>query len=127
MQIHAGRIQNVVAAQGGLRVSWQPRGSGAAREMTVAMVVNATGPNYNIERSADPLMNSLRSAGLISSDALNLGLRSARFGACIDPQGRVSRQLFYLGPLLRADHLDATAAAELATHAEQLAAHLTEA
>jgi uncharacterized NAD(P)/FAD-binding protein YdhS len=124
LQIHAGRIQDVTAVPGGLRVSWRPRGSRATREMTVAMVVNATGPNYNIERSADPLMNSLRSAGLISSDALNLGLRSARFGACVDPQGRVSTQLYYLGPLLRAEHLDVTAAAELSTHAEELAAHL---
>ncbi|HEY2781499.1 MAG TPA: FAD/NAD(P)-binding protein [Steroidobacteraceae bacterium] len=124
LQIHAGRIQEVAAVQGGLRVSWRPRGGGAAREMTVGMVVNATGPNYNIERSVDPLVNSLRSAGLISSDALNLGIRSARFGACVDAQGRVSRQLYYLGPLLRAEHLDVTAAAELSTHAEQLAAHL---
>ena len=127
LQIHAGRVQDVAAVQGGLRVSWRPRGGGATREMTVAMVVNATGPNYNIERSADPLMNSLRSSGLITPDALNLGLRSAKFGACVDPQGRVSRQLYYLGPLLRAEHLDVTAAAELSTHAEELAAHLAEA
>jgi len=45
----------------------------------------------------------------------------------VDPQGRVSRQLYYLGPLLRAELLDVTAAAELSTHAEELAAHLAEA
>jgi uncharacterized NAD(P)/FAD-binding protein YdhS len=126
LRIHAGRIRDVTAVQGGLRVSWRPRGSGTSREMTVGMVVNATGPNYNIERSIDPLVKSLRSAGLISSDALKLGIRSARFGACVDAQGRVSRQVYYLGPLLRAEHLDVTAAAELSTHAEQLAAHLAE-
>ena len=64
---------------------------------------------------------------MISPDALNLGLRSARYGACVDPRGRVSRQLYYLGPLLRAELLDVTAAAELSTHAEELAAHLAEA
>jgi uncharacterized NAD(P)/FAD-binding protein YdhS len=127
LQIHAGRVQDMAAARGGLRVTWRPRGSRSTREMTVAMVVNATGPNYNIERTSDPLMNSLRSSGLISPDALNLGLRSARYGACLDPQGRVSRHLYYLGPLLRAEHLDVTAAAELSTHAEELAAHLAEA
>ncbi|HEX3949572.1 MAG TPA: FAD/NAD(P)-binding protein [Steroidobacteraceae bacterium] len=126
LQIHAGRIQDVAAAARGLRVAWRPRGSGAASEMTVGLVVNATGPNYDIERSLDPLVNSLRSAGLISPDALKLGIRSARFGACVDALGHVSRQLYYLGPLLRAEHLDVTAAAELSTHAEQLAAHLAE-
>ena len=88
------------------------------------MVVNATGPNYNIERSEDPLMNSLRAAGLVTPDALNLGIRTARFGACVDSHGRVSEHLYYVGPLLRAEHLDATAAAELSVHADELAAHL---
>jgi uncharacterized NAD(P)/FAD-binding protein YdhS len=88
------------------------------------MVVNATGPNYNIERATDPLMISLRAAGLVSPDALQLGINTARFGACVDAHGRASERLFYVGPLLRADHLDATAAAELRHHAEQLAAHL---
>jgi uncharacterized NAD(P)/FAD-binding protein YdhS len=88
------------------------------------MLVNATGPNYNIERSTDPIITSLRAAGLVSPDALRLGMRTARFGACVDAHGRASERLFYLGPMLRADHLDATAAAELSNHAEQLATHL---
>jgi uncharacterized NAD(P)/FAD-binding protein YdhS len=88
------------------------------------MVVNATGPNYAIERSVDPFLVSLRETGLVSSDTLNLGIRTARFGACVDAHGRASHDLYYLGPMLRADHLDATAAAELRDHAEQLAGHL---
>jgi uncharacterized NAD(P)/FAD-binding protein YdhS len=124
LRIGAGRIEKVVAQDRRLRVSWRPRGSTAAAEMTVDMVVNATGPNYNIERSEDPLMNSLRAAGLVTPDALNLGIRTARFGACVDSQGRVSEHLYYVGPLLRAEHLDATAAAELSVHADELAAHL---
>jgi uncharacterized NAD(P)/FAD-binding protein YdhS len=125
LRIGAGRIQQIVADKRRLRVAWRPRGSGATAHMTVDLVVNATGPNYNIERTTDPLMVSLRAAGLISSDALKLGVRTARFGACVDAQGRAGEQLYYLGPMLRADHLDATAAAELRQHAEQLAAHLT--
>ena len=107
-----------------LRVSWRPRGAEASAEMTVDMIVNATGPNYDIERSEDALINSLRSAGMVMPDALNLGIRTARFGACVDAEGRISEQLYYLGPMLRAEHLDATAAAELSVHAQQLAAHL---
>lgn len=124
LHIGAGRIDGVVAQDGRLRVSWRPRGSKAAVEMTVDLVVNATGPNYNIERSEDPLINSLLAAGLITPDALNLGIRTAQFGACVDREGRISERLYYVGPMLRAGHLDATAAAELSVHAEQLAAHL---
>jgi len=125
LQVKAGRIQDVIALDGRhLAVSWRPRGSSATLQLTVDMLVNATGPNYNIERSTDPLMNSLRAAGLVSPDALKLGIRTAPFGACVDVHGRASERLFYLGPMLRADHLDATAAAELTHHAERLAAHL---
>jgi len=125
LQVRAGRIQKVVALDHRrLAVSWHPRGSAATAQLTVDMVVNATGPNYNIERSTDPLISSLRTAGLVSPDPLRLGLRTARYGACVDAHGRASERLFYLGPMLRADLLDATAAAELANHAERLATHL---
>jgi uncharacterized NAD(P)/FAD-binding protein YdhS len=124
LQVNAGRIQSVTAAAGGrLRVDWRARG-GEAKVLTVDLLVNATGPDYSLPRSADPLMNSLRTAGLVSEDALDLGLRTAEYGACIDALGASSRHLYYLGPMLRADHWEATAAAELRDHAERLAAHL---
>jgi uncharacterized NAD(P)/FAD-binding protein YdhS len=88
------------------------------------LVVNATGPNYAIERSRDPLTNALRTAGLITPDALHLGIRTASYGACLDARGRPARDLYYLGPMLRADHWEATGAIELRDHAEKLAAHL---
>jgi uncharacterized NAD(P)/FAD-binding protein YdhS len=125
LRIGAGRIEAIAAQDRRLRVSWRPRGAKQSAEMTVDMIVNATGPNYNIERSDDALINSLRAAGLVTPDPLNLGIRTAQFGACVDGDGRVNEHLYYLGPMLRAEHLDATAAAELAIHAERLAAHLT--
>jgi uncharacterized NAD(P)/FAD-binding protein YdhS len=127
LRVMAGRIQRVIARDQQLQVSWCPRGGGNTASLTVDMVVNATGPNYAIERSQDPILMSLREAGLVTADALNLGIRTGRFGACVDAQGRASEHLYYLGPMLRADHLDATAAAELRDHAERLASHLVSA
>jgi uncharacterized NAD(P)/FAD-binding protein YdhS len=124
LQVNAGRIDSVIAAGDQLRVSWSPRGGGPSATLTVDLLVNATGPNYALTRSTDPLLNSLRAAGLVSEDALNLGLRTDRYGACVDAQGLPSEQLFYVGPMLRADHWEATAATELRDHAERLAAHL---
>jgi uncharacterized NAD(P)/FAD-binding protein YdhS len=127
LRVMAGRIQRVIARDQQLQVSWSPRGGGNTASLTVDMVVNATGPNYAIERSEDPILMSLREAGLVCADALNLGIRTGRFGACVDAQGRASEHLYYLGPMLRADHWDATAAAELRDHAERLAEHLVSA
>ena len=78
-----------------------------------------------VERSTDPLLSSLRAAGLVCADTLRLGLRTGPYGACVDPQGRTSDRLYYLGPMLRAEHWEATAATELRDHAEELAAHLS--
>ena len=124
LHINAGRIQHAAAVDGRLQVSWRPRGSDAMATLTVDLIVNATGPNYAIGNSVDPLVNALRAAGVISADPLSLGIRTGPYGACLDARGRASRHLYYLGPMLRADHLDATAAAELRDHAERLAAHL---
>jgi uncharacterized NAD(P)/FAD-binding protein YdhS len=124
LHVGAGRIQHIAPVEHRLRVSWRPRGSAVSNTLLADLVVNATGPNYSIERSRDPLVGALRAAGMISADALQLGIRTASFGACLDAQGRAARDLFYLGPMLRADHWDATAAIELRGHAEGLAAHL---
>jgi uncharacterized NAD(P)/FAD-binding protein YdhS len=126
LNVNAGRIESVNAAGDRLRVVWRPRGSNSTATLAVDAVVNATGPDYALERGAVPLLNSLRAIGLVSADSLNLGLRTAGYGACLDSQGRSSEDLYYLGPMLRADHWEATAATELRNHAEQLAAHLVD-
>jgi uncharacterized NAD(P)/FAD-binding protein YdhS len=121
--VNAGRIESIVPQGEQLRVTWRARGGGPA-ELTVDLVVNATGPDYVLKRSADPLLSWLRGAGLVAEDALNLGLRTGQYGACVDAKGRASEALYYLGPMLRAQHWEATAATELRDHAERLAGHL---
>ena len=123
LRVNAGRIDSVTAAGERLQVLWRPRG-GESTTLTVDLIVNATGSDYTLERSADPLLTALRAAGHVSKDAHSLGLRTAQYGACVNVQGAASRHLYYLGPMLRANHWEATAAAELRDHAEQLAAHL---
>jgi uncharacterized NAD(P)/FAD-binding protein YdhS len=124
LQINAGRIERLVPFREQLRVLWRRRGTENTTELVVDAVINATGPDYAINRSLDPLIESLRNGGLISPDRLNLGLRTTTHGACVAADGRASEHLYYLGPLLRAEHWEATAAAELRNHAEHLARHL---
>jgi uncharacterized NAD(P)/FAD-binding protein YdhS len=88
-------------------------------------VINATGPDFAIKRARDQLLRALHAQGWVSEDGLDLGLRTAAHGACVAADGRTSERLYYLGPMLRAGHWEATAATELRNHAEQLARHLT--
>jgi uncharacterized NAD(P)/FAD-binding protein YdhS len=124
LHINAGRVRTAEAQGERLRVFWQPRGNGSLRSLLADYIINASGPDYALERSREPLIHSLRSQGLIAADPLRLGLRTGRHGACLDSFGQESARLYYLGPMLRADHWEATAATELRDHARKLAQHL---
>jgi len=124
LRVNAGRVTSAVAQGERLRVTWKPRGNSSLQSLAVDYLVNASGPDYALERSREPLIHSLRSQGLIAADALRLGIRTGRHGACVDSFGQASSRLFYLGPMLRADHWEATAATELRDHAQSLAQHL---
>jgi uncharacterized NAD(P)/FAD-binding protein YdhS len=106
-------------------VTWKARGTDTPQTLIVDRVVNCTGPNYNIRSLREPLFRSLLYQGLVTCDPLNLGLRTGSYGALIDQQGRTANNLFYVGPMLRADHWEATAAHELRGHAERLASYLS--
>jgi len=127
LEINAGRIHRVEPDGDRLRVTWRRRGADRPETCVVDAVVNATGPDYAVKRSRNPLLQALRTAGLLSEDSLDLGLRTTAHGACVGADGRAGEQLFYLGPMLRADHWEATAATELRNHAEQLARYLADA
>jgi uncharacterized NAD(P)/FAD-binding protein YdhS len=124
LEINAGRIDALAAEGDKLRVTWRRRGRARADTFVVDAAINATGPDYVLNRSRDPLLQSLCREGLVSADALQLGLRTTGHAACVAADGSASERLFYLGPMLRAGHWEATAATELRNHAEALARHL---
>jgi uncharacterized NAD(P)/FAD-binding protein YdhS len=127
LRIHAGRLLSCERAGDKVKVSWRRRGAQQLSSLIVDRVINCMGPEYNPNRSRDPLMHSLVMQRLASADPLGLGLRAAENGALIDSRGDAVDNLFYVGPQLRADHWEATAAAELRMHAERLAVHLADA
>jgi uncharacterized NAD(P)/FAD-binding protein YdhS len=124
LTIHAGHIKELVPRQEGIEAIWRPRGATRLRAQHFDQVINCTGPDYAIARSSEPLWRSLVQCGLCVPDTLGLGLRTGPNGAVIDADGWPGPHLFYVGPMLRADHWEATAAHELRGHAEKLAALL---
>jgi uncharacterized NAD(P)/FAD-binding protein YdhS len=122
--VHAGRIVNFELAGKKVRVTWRERGSDDLQTLLVDRVVNCTGADYDPNRARDTLMRSLLAKGLVTVDALGLGLRTGNNGALLDSRNRIVSNLYYIGPMLRADHWECTAAQELRGHAERLAHHL---
>jgi len=125
LHVHAGRLLDFEPEGSTVRVTWRTRGGAKARTLLVDRVVNCTGPDYNVRRSREPLMRSLLTQGLVMPDAQGLGVRTGEYGALIGANGRAAANLFYVGPMLRADHWEATAAQELRGHAERLAGYLS--
>jgi uncharacterized NAD(P)/FAD-binding protein YdhS len=121
LHVHAGRIVRLEPAGNRVQVTWRPRGSDENHILVVDRIVNCTGPDYNPRRTCSALLEQLLSDGLVSPDTLGLGLRTGSHGAVQDGQGRLASDLYYLGPLLRADHWESTAVPELRGHAERLA------
>jgi uncharacterized NAD(P)/FAD-binding protein YdhS len=122
--VHAGRLQTLDATADGVRAAWLARGSRLRHALDVTEVVDCSGPDYDIGRSPERLWRSLLAKGLAVPDELRLGIRTGPNGALMRRDGSISGRMFYIGPMLRADHWEATAVGELRTHAEQLAARL---
>jgi uncharacterized NAD(P)/FAD-binding protein YdhS len=126
LEINAGRIDQLAPDGDRLRVMWRRRGRARVESFVVDAVINATGPDYVLKRSRNSLLQALRCEGLVSEDALQLGLRTTDKSACVAGDGSASEHLFYIGPMLRAGHWEATAATELRNHAEALSRHLAD-
>ena len=126
LTVHAGRLASLDAVGDGVRATWRVRGSAELRSLHAAEVVDCTGPDYQVARSAEPLWKSLLARGLAIPDEHNLGIRTGAGGALVGRNGSESNCVFYVGPMLRADHWEATAVGELRMHAEQLARRLTQ-
>jgi uncharacterized NAD(P)/FAD-binding protein YdhS len=124
LYVHAGQLLRFADRDGRIEVKWRRRGTPSEHTEAFDRVVNCTGPDYAIARSTEPLWRSLVQCGLCVSDPLGLGLRTGPRGAVIDADGWPGPHLFYVGPMLRADLWEATAASELRVHAERLAALL---
>jgi uncharacterized NAD(P)/FAD-binding protein YdhS len=90
-------------------------------EVTVARVINCTGPNMNYRRVGSPLLNSLFSQGLIVAGPHGFGLWASETGALRSQNDRFSNVLFHVGPGRQGTLLESIAVPELRNQAADLA------
>ena len=124
LQVRAGHVSALRPQADGIAVRWRARGCADMRELRVDRVIDCSGSDHRLLRTGAVLWRQLLDAGLVVPDSLGLGLRTGAQGALVAADGRTATRLFYLGPMLRAAHWEATAVGELRVRAEALAAAL---
>lgn len=124
LQVRAGRVIGCALERGRIQVSWRARGRAQTSVLTVDRIINCSGASYDPSTSPQPLWRGLLRQGIASSDPLALGIRTGQDGIVIDAAGQPVHGLYYLGPMLQADHWECTAVPELRGRAEALAHRL---
>lgn len=123
LDIRAGRLSRAEKNEQGAQVVWNDARSGE-RTIDVNRVVNCTGPGMRIDAQRAPLLHDLLERGLLTQDALKLGLMVDTNCRSVDARGFAVDGLYYVGPLLRAQWWEATAIPELRQHAAAAVDHL---
>jgi uncharacterized NAD(P)/FAD-binding protein YdhS len=121
----AGALESAKVTRAGIEVVWRPRGARHRERCVVGRIFICTGPDYRAAHSENALVQSLLSSGLIAPDPLELGIRVTADSEAVGADGRIVKNLYYIGPWLRARDWEATAVPELREHARRLAERLT--
>ncbi|NIJ09604.1 putative NAD(P)/FAD-binding protein YdhS [Sphingomonas vulcanisoli] len=101
LHILAGKLIGSEAAGEGVRVTYRPRGEDAPVTLAARRIINATGPQGDLRRSADPLLARLLERGLIRPDPMRIGIDVTAQSEVIGADGQPQSRLFALGPMTR--------------------------
>lgn len=125
LKFAAGKIVAITPKERCADVQWRARGQDDVRSIRIARIINCTGPQGNVERASDPLLRSLREAGVIRPDTFQLGIDTDDSGRLIDSKGRPNPALYALGPMTRGALWEAIAVPDIRRQAWSLARRLS--
>ncbi|HVN14896.1 MAG TPA: FAD/NAD(P)-binding protein [Anaerolineales bacterium] len=120
LTIHRGRLVSVVQKEQNAEVVWKDA-SNELHTLTVARIVNCTGPSRDYSQIQSPLIACLCEAGWLVPDALRLGFETDSEGHLIAANGESVQGLFTLGPLRIAELWESIAIPEIRNQALALA------
>ncbi len=125
MEFRAGRIIATHPLGEGAEVEWQPRGSGGTVTLAVRRIVNCTGPQADIGRAGEPLLDALLGSGRIRPDPLRIGVAVDAASRTLDAAGEASDRLYAVGPITRGTFWEIVAVPEIRNQVRAVAERLT--
>lgn len=124
VRIAAGRVVGVERCSGRLCVTWRPRHQRAHREENVVAIVSCGGPQTDVRRTREPLLDDLLARGMIRPDPLALGIDVDPSCRVIDARGEAQGDLFCIGPMSRGTFWEIVAVPDIRRQCEALARRL---
>ena len=121
LKIIAGKIYYVGSDKDGLTVAYRKRGTNRVETLRPTLVINCTGPEYDIAVTGNALLRNLRDRELITVGPLRAGIEATDYGTA---KGKASESLFPIGTLLVGEQLECTAVPELREQAQQTAVNV---
>ncbi len=129
LRVHAAKIRCARVVTGGVEVELQPRGSEWPGEKIVVQadrLINCTGPDADVRRSGDALIETLLHSGLVSPGPLGMGLDFDESGQVLRADGRAQPHVYLIGPARIGRLWETTAVPELRVQAAELARRIVE-
>jgi uncharacterized NAD(P)/FAD-binding protein YdhS len=118
LEIVAGRVGGMEAANGKLSVTIARRGGRLSRR-SFEIAFNCTGPLGDLRRTSDPLLRQLLDNSEIRTDGFAMGL-------AVDKHSRAGDRIWALGPLTKGMYWEIVAVPDIRYQAEAVAADIQE-
>jgi uncharacterized NAD(P)/FAD-binding protein YdhS len=116
LSVHAANIEQLLSEANQVRVNLSD-----GKALVGDLVINATGPHARLTATGSVLLQNLLKRGLAIPDDMDMGLRVDPDHTMIDADGRRSKSLLTLGPLLRGTLWETIAVPELRGQARRVA------
>lgn len=123
----AGNLLRSEAEEGGARLTWRPRGTRGEESLKAGLVVSCTGPQGDLRRAKDPLVQDLLAQQRIRPDVHRLGLDVLHTGHVRGDDGAAQDDLFAVGPMTKGEAWEIVAVPDIRRQVLQLAQYLANA
>jgi uncharacterized NAD(P)/FAD-binding protein YdhS len=121
LTVGAGRILEAGPDGEGAMVRWRPRGSAEPASLRVRRIVNCTGPQADIARAGEPLLDALLAAGRIRPDACRIGIDVDESCRVLSTDGAACDSLHAVGPMTRGAFWEIVAVPDIRIQVRDLA------
>ncbi len=124
LEIAAGKIVDAASDGTHAAVTWRARGSDAHQQLRARRIVNCTGPQADIGRAGEPLLDALLAAGRIRPDSCRIGIDVDAECRAVDRSGAPAPRLFAVGPMTKGAFWEIVAVPDIRQQVRRLAERL---